>query len=396
VQHPPLLAACFVLAGLVTAQTPSTVTTDEPTGFLAKSLTVGGSEHRYVVYVPRGYTKGKPWPLIVFLNGMGECGADGWKQVSVGLGAAIMDDWARWPFVVVFPQKPTMDSEWAAHDAMVMGMLAKTEADYAIDPARRFLTGLSQGGAGTWALGSKHADVWAAIAPVCGYGEAAEVAAGLKSVPIWAFHGLDDQTVPAQQSKDLVAGVEAAGGAPVLTLYEKTAHNSWDQAYRDSALAEWMRVGPRHVGAAQALAGKEISGNLTLFVARMSAQRGREVETLSLGTDGRPGWVWHRITERQGVDAAGPAEGRLQPADGARLLTECLCMLVRAGLYDGSPDPESQMAPAEGEYVGFDFERGFGGRSLSNVPRFVRVGDPERAQQLEALRTVATRLQQLQ
>ena len=210
-------------------------------GFADKSLAIDGVEHRYAVYVPPGYTADRRWPLVVFLHGMGECGTDGTKHLDVGLGPAIRAEPDRWPFVVVLPQKPDRESQWAEHDAMVMAMLAATEKEYSIDTSRRLPTGLSQGGAGTWALGAKHADLWAAIAPVCGYGKPDEVAAKLERMPIWAFHGADDQVVPAEQSKALCAAVDAARGHAVLTLYEHTAHNSWDKAYRESELAEWLQ-----------------------------------------------------------------------------------------------------------------------------------------------------------
>jgi len=211
-------------------------------GFLPRRLVLGEREHRYVVYVPPGYTNERDWPLVMFLHGMGECGTDGKLHVEVGLGTAIRNEPQRWPFVVVMPQKPDKPSQWFDHEAMVMGMLAATEKEYRIDPSRRFLTGLSQGGAGTWALGSKHANVWAAIAPVCGYKTSAFDAAALQAKPIQAFHGEDDKVVPASQSKELCAAVEQAGGKPLLTLYARTAHNSWDQAYRESGLAEWLRM----------------------------------------------------------------------------------------------------------------------------------------------------------
>jgi predicted peptidase len=172
---------------------------------------------------------------------MGECGTDGQRHLDVGLGPAIRAEPDRWPFVVVFPQKPDRQSQWAEHEPMVMAMLAATEKEYSIDPSRRFLTGLSQGGAGTWALGSKHADLWAALAPICGYGDPAAIAPKLTSMPILAFHGLDDPTVPPQQSKDLVAAVVAAGGSAELTEYPGVGHNSWDKAYRESPLAEWLQ-----------------------------------------------------------------------------------------------------------------------------------------------------------
>jgi len=50
------------------------------------SVKVNGAEMKYVVYVPPGYTSDKPWPTIVFLNGWGECGSDGLKQIAIGLG----------------------------------------------------------------------------------------------------------------------------------------------------------------------------------------------------------------------------------------------------------------------------------------------------------------------
>ena len=211
------------------------------TGFVDKTLAVNGSEHRYAVWLPPGYTSDQQWPLIVFLHGMGECGTDGRKHLDVGLGPALRAEPDRWPFVVVLPQKPDRDSQWADHDAMVMAMLAATEREYRIDPTRRLLTGLSQGGAGTWALGSKHADVWAAIAPICGYGNPADLAPKLTAMPIRAFHGLDDRVVPPQQSRDLVAAVQEAGGSVVLTEYAGIAHNSWDKAYHESGLAEWLQ-----------------------------------------------------------------------------------------------------------------------------------------------------------
>lgn len=260
----------LVVAATLVAQDPPSVKVAPPTGFLARTLTVAGEAHRYVAYVPPGYVATKPWPLLMFLNGMGECGTDGKRQAEVGLGPAIAQAPQRWPFVVVFPQKPDKPSQWSEHEALVMGTLAATEREFSIDAQRRFLTGLSQGGAGTWALGSKHARVWAAIAPVCGYGKPADVATGLTKMPIWAFHGLDDKTVPAQQSKDLCAAVEAAGGSPILTLYPNTPHNSWDQAYRESGLAEWFGMVVAEPVAARYLADPMQLSEVKLEVVRVA------------------------------------------------------------------------------------------------------------------------------
>ncbi len=210
-------------------------------GVLLRNVKVGGVERKYAVYVPREYDATKPWPLIVFLNGMGECGEDGQKQLAVGLMPAILAHSAAWPFIVVCPQKPVSKTQWIDHDELVMATLAATMNEYRIDADRVYLTGLSQGGAGTWAIGSRHADVFAALVPICGYGTFTDVeAAKLKGMPIWAFHGGKDDVVPPQKSQILIESVTAAGGSPLLTVFPKANHNSWDEAYRTQKLGEWF------------------------------------------------------------------------------------------------------------------------------------------------------------
>jgi dipeptidyl aminopeptidase/acylaminoacyl peptidase len=47
-----------------------------------------------------------------------------------------------------------------------MNVLAQMRKEFKVDPKRIYLTGHSMGGAGTLFLASKHADLWAAVAPV--------------------------------------------------------------------------------------------------------------------------------------------------------------------------------------------------------------------------------------
>lgn len=54
--------------------------------------------------------------------------------------------------------------KWSEAD--VMNVLATMRKEFNIDPKRIYLTGHSMGGAGTLFLASKHADLWAAAAPV--------------------------------------------------------------------------------------------------------------------------------------------------------------------------------------------------------------------------------------
>jgi predicted peptidase len=230
---------------------------DKPTGFLFETISKDGVELKSATYVPRNYDPGKKWPLIVFLHGAGESGADGSKQIIQGIGSAVLWNPEKWPFIILFPQKPEIGRQWEEYDGAVMALVERAKKDYNIDASRIYLTGLSQGGHGSWVIGSKHPDVWAAVAPICGYGAirgregyrpgpreftgtADEIAAKLKSIPVWAFHGEADSVVPIAATRELVEALKAAGGNVKFTTYPGVDHNSWDKAYREEPLGEWL------------------------------------------------------------------------------------------------------------------------------------------------------------
>lgn len=232
---------------------------DVQTGFLDRTVTVDGGTYRYEVYVPRDYAPTTRWPVILFLHGAGERGDDGLLQTAVGLGAAIRQSPSRFPAIVVMPQSPA-DSTWTGAPARAaMAALDATLAAYATDPDRVYLTGLSMGGNGTWYLAYRHADRFAAFAPVCGWiGDrprasnyapvvpAADgdpytaVASKLRGKPVWIFHGEIDAVVPVEDSRRAAAALEAAGSAVRFTELPGTNHNSWDAAYASPAFTDWL------------------------------------------------------------------------------------------------------------------------------------------------------------
>lgn len=208
------------------------------TGFINKSMKVDGKDRDYVVYVPREYDPSKKWPLIVFLHGAGERGSDGLIQSDVGLGRAIRTNPERFPCIVVMPQCPAK-VWWDKALDDIEASYAKTVAEYSIDPARVYLTGLSMGGYATWGYGAEHVDRYAALIPICGGGKT-EDAAALAKVPIWAFHGTVDDVVKVDESRKMVEAVKAAGGKIKYTEYPKLNHNSWDATYSDPKVIEWL------------------------------------------------------------------------------------------------------------------------------------------------------------
>ena len=63
----------------------------------------------------------------------------------------------------------------------------------------------------------------------------------LKSIPVHAYHGVDDTVVDPFYSKKMVDSINAKGGHAELTLYPGVAHNCWDIAYKDDALFRWLK-----------------------------------------------------------------------------------------------------------------------------------------------------------
>lgn len=217
-------------------------------GFVMREVEVEGRRMPYVMYVPSAYWSAgeKSWPLIVFLHGMGECGTDGLRQMAQGLMQAVQREPQRWPAIIVAPQKPEKEKEWSAYDDLVMAMVRETERAVRVDRDRVALTGLSQGGAGTWAIGAAHPEVWSCLAPVCGYGDPKQVAPRVIGLPVWAFHGEADDIVSPEQTRVMAAAIDAeAEKAGVearvrMSIYPGVNHGSWDRAYGEAELAGWM------------------------------------------------------------------------------------------------------------------------------------------------------------
>jgi len=229
------------------------------TGFLDRSITVGNRAYHYQVYVPADYASKPTWPAILFLHGAGERGTDGLVQTNVGLGAAIRQNASRYPAIVVFPQVP-LDSQWVGTPAdMAVAALQQTMREFHVDASRVYLTGLSMGGHGTWYIAYRHAELFAAIVPICGWvrdfpmfrgsvpvvpGDSASVmttlAQHLGKVPIWIFHGEVDQVVNVNGSREPAAALKAAGANVQYTELLGLNHNSWDAAYGSDEFVRWL------------------------------------------------------------------------------------------------------------------------------------------------------------
>lgn len=211
----------------------------------------------YQVYRPKAWTAERRWPVIVFLHGGGERGNDGVSQTQVGIGPAVWRSNGEFPFVVAFPQA---DRPWAMPDAeaRVLALIDEVVRDHAGDPDRVYLTGNSMGGFGSWIIGARHPERFAALVPICGGvrpprgvpvpkesfsrqpDPEGAVARALGAMPVWAFQGAKDWVSSPNNSRRLVDAMRSAGGDIHYTEYPDLGHNAWDRAYADPALYEWL------------------------------------------------------------------------------------------------------------------------------------------------------------
>jgi predicted peptidase len=201
---------------------------------------------RYMLFVPEDYqTGGEPWPLLLFLHGYGECSDTDLDLVKIHGPAKIVESRPDFPFVLVTPQHRLFAREMKMIKAAwkpdeLIQLLDHVSKHCNIDAARVYVTGLSMGGYGTWRLAAAHPERIAAAVPICGGGEPETMAAGLRSVPIWAFHGAKDSIVPLSESEKMVEAVRNAGGDVRFTVYPDVEHDSWVKTYGNQAVYDWL------------------------------------------------------------------------------------------------------------------------------------------------------------
>jgi len=232
------LTVLVLVSGCSTFMGPKPVRT----GQYADTLDDGaGFRINYLIQIPEAYNmSSKTWPLILFLHGAGERGDNLELVKKHGPPKLAENGQFNYPFIVVSPQCPKNDKWTSEHQIMKLDILLDhIISRYRIDTDRIYLTGLSMGGFGTWSLGAKYPERFAALAPICGGGDPAW-AEQLKNIPIWVFHGAKDSVVPVKRSKEMVEAIRKAGGNIKLTVYPDANHDAWTQTYNDPELYYWF------------------------------------------------------------------------------------------------------------------------------------------------------------
>ncbi len=176
-------------------------------------------------------------PLIVFLHGAGERGnnLEAVKAHSPFTYKSLIKE----PVAILAPQCPA-DTWWDT--VTVYNLIKEIQKKYKIDPSRIYLTGLSMGGWGTLKLAMEHPEMFAAVVSVCAPTDRVMYANinQYKDLNMKIFHGGMDDIVLPDNALNFYQKLHPVNPSAELKIFPNDNHNSWDSAYSDPQLYEWM------------------------------------------------------------------------------------------------------------------------------------------------------------
>jgi len=232
-------------------------------GYITRKYTnAGGFSLTYYLYVPAHYDPQEKYPLVLLMHGGGERSSP--HNTPQQNEAAILHNqyvqvWSaqysapynpeiqqRWPCFVVVPQlgpsqgwvdavvhKGTYHQTAQPNSNLLLTkeVLDSLQHEYTgIDANRLYITGISLGSYGIWDAIERWPNYFAAAAPIAGAGDPSK-ASVLVHMPIWAFHGSKDASVPVVGSRDMIKAIQAAGGHPRYTEFAGAGHGIWGTVY---------------------------------------------------------------------------------------------------------------------------------------------------------------------
>jgi len=113
-----------------------------------------------------------------------------------------------------------------------------------VDANRIYLTGGSAGGNGTWSIGVRHPERFAALVSFMGYygwpPSVPENICDLVDVPVQAFHGVNDELIPLDAEQILVDALKTCGGNVQLTIFPDAGHDIAAERIYTPELYNWL------------------------------------------------------------------------------------------------------------------------------------------------------------
>jgi predicted esterase len=200
--------------------------------------TVDGSVQPYRLFVPRAASGGKPLPLVVVLHGKG-ADHNTWFDVT-----PIKEHAERHDTIVAAPEGRGDDVYRGPGEQDVLDVIQNVCRHCAVDPDRVYLIGHSMGGWGTWWIGLRHPDRFAAICPMAAMAPI-ELLPNARHLAPFAIHDAGDDVVPVDHSRRAASELNRLG---ILFQYrEETGYGHSSKLIGDNLdrIFSWLEQHPR-------------------------------------------------------------------------------------------------------------------------------------------------------
>jgi predicted peptidase len=193
--------------------------------------------YEHITYLPQGYEKTeKNYPLLIFLHDKEQAGYEFDKIRSVALPKLLEDKYLSLDMIIVAPQTPPQES-WKA--TKLMQLLIKLDLEYRIDTNRIYFTGIGYGGHGALKFATVYKNIPAAIISVAGGGNE-NMAFYLQNIPLWLFHGTEDQKIPFYKAEALAKKLESLNPNFNFTAIENAGYEICEEIYKNTEIYEWL------------------------------------------------------------------------------------------------------------------------------------------------------------
>jgi predicted peptidase len=226
-------------------------------GLVQRTVQSNGRTYPVEIFVPPGWNSREKWPVILFLHGAGHRLNLGASGNAISLGQRFISYQNQKEAIVVFP-RCYIDEFWSQPHvaAMALQALKAVAREFHGDAQRTYLVGLSMGGFGTWYIASRNPAEFAALVVVCGgirtpatiaipavsseENPFEDTARRLRTVPVWIFHGDNDEVIPVSESRLMANALRALGTKVRYTEYAGVGHNAWDKAFAEPEFFPWL------------------------------------------------------------------------------------------------------------------------------------------------------------
>ena len=212
---------------------------------VGRYVSTTGDTMQYRLLKPLHYDPQKKYPLVVCLPY--SCADDNVRQIEACPPAQWLsteENRKKYPSFLFVPRCPP-NTDWGGEPNMpsmaplAIEAIVALDKSFSIDKRKRYVTGVSRGGYGSWHFISTHPELFAAAIPVCGAGDPT-LAHTLTNVPVWAFHGEKDRNVLVSGSRNMIQGIKKAGGKPRYPEFPNAGHGIWEEVEKTPGLLDWL------------------------------------------------------------------------------------------------------------------------------------------------------------